>query len=472
MILYGLMSLTTNDHTAMIFSLIGQVFINQISPALYCLSVYFLGLKSQRIPALLSPFVGLFIVCFLRTIEIHKIVHYWWGTFNLYGGWDMPVKLGIYFLMFFGFMLASFLNLLWGYKRETNPLRQLQIRYLILSLSIAYLASWDHLPIMGIGVYPFGYIPLTIFTAIVFYAITKHQFLDIRIAIKRISLASLIYVFLLFISIAATFPILRTLLKNPSFSPPLIVLGLGVMMGAIISLGSLIYTYFVRNSYWLRGHVTEGLTHELKSPLTAIQSAIDVMSEELSATTLDRTRANDYVDMIKKNTSRLENYVHDLLNMAKIQDEHISMEKIDFNLSSVAGDVCDSYKPVLNKKKVNLITEISPDIQIVGDPSKIRQVFSNLLSNAVKFSDKGEVQVSLQKNGREIICRVTDSGIGIDKKDLRRIFDRFYQATPNTRGSGIGLTIAKAWVEAHGGHIWAESEGKGKGTKVIFTLPK
>jgi signal transduction histidine kinase len=133
--------------------------------------------------------------------------------------------------------------------------------------------------------------------------------------------------------------------------------------------------------------------------------------------------------------------------------------------------VIDQYQQSAEQKNIQIHFDCPHPISVTADEPKIRQVVSNVLSNAVKFSDGGTVRVSLTHGKGEVLCQVTDSGRGIAKKILPRVFDRFFQGQEGTKGTGIGLTIAKAWVDAHGGQIWAESEGEGKGTTVTFTLP-
>ena len=103
----------------------------------------------------------------------------------------------------------------------------------------------------------------------------------------------------------------------------------------------------------------------------------------------------------------------------------------------------------------------------------MKVVLSNLISNSLKFTERGSVSVALSKHNSEIITSVKDSGRGVLNADIPFIFDRFFQGrnSNGTKGTGLGLTIAKMWVEAHGGRIWAESEGEGKGTTVTFTVP-
>jgi len=129
-------------------------------------------------------------------------------------------------------------------------------------------------------------------------------------------------------------------------------------------------------------------------------------------------------------------------------------------------------KPV--KLTVNLPTDLPP---MLADEDRLTQVLTNLLANALAYTPAGgEVTVSAQKTGGEVRVAVKDSGVGIPAEHLAHIFDRFYRVDKSRSrgaggGSGIGLTIARRLVEAHGGRIWAESEGENNGSVFIFTLP-
>ncbi|OVE77222.1 hypothetical protein BVX98_03265 [bacterium F11] len=161
----------------------------------------------------------------------------------------------------------------------------------------------------------------------------------------------------------------------------------------------------------------------------------------------------------------------DLLEVAKIQEGHLHIDRKPMDLIKIVKKELEDWYPAAKAKGIHLQYEGDDHLKGEFDVDKMRHSISNLISNAIKYSDKGVIKVEVHHLSNQAHCSVSDQGHGIPKKDLNRIFDRFYQDKRTSKGSGLGLTIAKAWVEAHGGKIWAESEGEGKGTKVTFTLP-
>lgn len=164
-------------------------------------------------------------------------------------------------------------------------------------------------------------------------------------------------------------------------------------------------------------------------------------------------------------------FVNDLLKLAKIQEEDVILEKSNFSLIETINENIEQHRILTQQRNLQIKLESNGICTIEADRKKIHQVISNLISNAVKFASNGDIYIDLNQKNGAIFCSITDMGIGIPSRDLERIFDRFFHGKHSAKGSGIGLTIAKAWIEAHGGKIWAESEGEGKGTKVTFTLP-
>jgi signal transduction histidine kinase len=232
----------------------------------------------------------------------------------------------------------------------------------------------------------------------------------------------------------------------------------------VITLGGLIYAFLIQKSFRLKSHMTMGLTHELKSPLANIRSAVEYLSRNPNST--------DYFDIIKRNTGRLEIFVNELLNLASIQDDTITLDRKNFSLVEAINSVCDVYRPLIEAKGVNLAFHHPQDPFIINaDEGKIRQVVSNLLSNAHKFSQDGTITIELVKEDDRVYCSVTDEGPGIAKENIEKVFDRFFQEKRSTKGAGLGLAIAKAWVEAHGGRIWVEPKALEGGTLIKFAFP-
>ena len=147
----------------------------------------------------------------------------------------------------------------------------------------------------------------------------------------------------------------------------------------------------------------------------------------------------------------------------------------DSNVYRVIGEALDVMRVQIQKRGLQL--EIKGDKipkMIEFDSEKIKQVLINLISNAVKFTEKGKITIAIKDNKNDVQVSVKDTGVGIEKEDFEKVFDKFKQIDnklKTEKGSGLGMPIAKGIVEAHGGKIWLESE-LGKGTTFYFTLPK
>lgn len=381
--------------------------------------------------------------------KIFPVFFSWWLAFVIYSHWEMVKRM-----------------------KTAGPIQRNQIRYFFLATALGYVGgSTAYLPQFNIDIYPYGNFTVFLYPLIMSYAILKYRLMDVRLLIRRASLLMGVYIVLL-LSVA---PLLLFLHRKAvsSFSISWAILGIEVfILGAALSLGPFLYAYLIRHNFWLKGHLTTGLTHELKSPLSNIQGAIEIILDELKNPRINKDKGIEYAEMIQKNAVRLENYVKDLLNISKIQEGEISVQKSSLDLSQIIQTVMEGYRPLADSKSLQLNYKFDKDLpEVYADLEKIQQVISNLFSNAIKFSERGVITISAERINGEIQCCVTDQGCGISEKNLNHVFHRFFQENPNAKGSGIGLTIAKAWVEAHGGRIWAESEGEGKGTRVTFTLP-
>jgi PAS domain S-box-containing protein len=222
----------------------------------------------------------------------------------------------------------------------------------------------------------------------------------------------------------------------------------------------------------LRTQLLANISHELRTPLASIKGFATMLIEYDKR--LNQAEKREFLETIDKNTDRLSELIEQLLEMSRLES---SMMKIDKKPTSIARIVQDAIAEAQitspDHRFVLKITKKLPEVNV--DSRRIRQVLDNLISNAVKYSHAGtEVTVDVQQVGHEIGVTVGDQGIGISEKDQARIFERMFRSQqrliPGVIGIGLGLSICKGLVEAHGGRIWIESE-EGKGTKCFFTLP-
>ncbi len=143
------------------------------------------------------------------------------------------------------------------------------------------------------------------------------------------------------------------------------------------------------------------------------------------------------------------------------------------NLSTMLHDIFVTFEPSITEKGLQSIKDIESDVYILGDEDKLLQSFVNIISNALKYTEKGSITISLEKVMNQAVVTVTDTGIGIDEKDLPFVFERFYRSdisrSRQTGGAGIGLAITKAVISAHDGEIFASSV-KGQGSTFTTTL--
>jgi histidine kinase len=180
---------------------------------------------------------------------------------------------------------------------------------------------------------------------------------------------------------------------------------------------------------------------------------------------------------IYQEADRLQRLVADLQELSRVESGAVPLHLEPQDIAPLIESVIHRLNPQFQEKGVSLTVEVSPALpQIFIDGDRISQVLINLLGNALQHTpEEGNVSLKAQQSGKMIEVRVQDSGTGISAEHLPHLFTRFYRADKSRSrakgGSGIGLTIAKHLIEAHGGQIWAESEGPGKGSTFSFTLP-
>jgi PAS domain S-box-containing protein len=214
-------------------------------------------------------------------------------------------------------------------------------------------------------------------------------------------------------------------------------------------------------------------SHELRTPLNAIMGWLQI----LRSGRLDEAQAGRALDIIARNTSTQLRLIEDLLDLSRIVSGRASIVKAPTDLRPLVETAAETVRPTAVAKGIQLVVDLEPRPALVrGDASRLQQVLNNLLSNSVKFTGaEGSIQVALTSSGGMVQFSVTDTGEGIDPEFLPYVFDRFRQADEETvhagPGLGIGLWVARYFVEAHGGTISASSAGKGQGAAFLVCLP-
>lgn len=212
---------------------------------------------------------------------------------------------------------------------------------------------------------------------------------------------------------------------------------------------------------------TTDASHELRTPLTAMQAVLGMIREK-PRTTKEYQQA---LDDISEEVDRLRTLTEDLLQVARGDEKQTSVFE-PINLSTLIEDVSDSLYPLIEAKGLSFQRGIEEDLWMEGDSDDLIRLFVNLLDNAIKFTNQGEIRLTASLENNAIHVIVKDTGIGIDKKHLPHIFDRFYRtdlSRTTTPGSGLGLSIAKDIVQRHGGKIEATSAvNQGSVFRIVF----
>ncbi len=221
----------------------------------------------------------------------------------------------------------------------------------------------------------------------------------------------------------------------------------------------------------MRRQLIGDVAHELRTPLTTIKGyAEGLMDAALPAD-------EETFRQIHSEAERLNRLVDDLQELSRVESRAIPLDIRRTDAAAVVGVVVKRMKPQFEAKGVTLTTSLPAEgAAFLADEGRAVQILTNLVGNALQHTPAGgKVEISVQRERDEAKVSVRDTGEGIEAEHLPRIFDRFYRADKSRSrargGSGVGLTIAKGLAEAQGGRIWAESEGKNKGSAFHFTLP-
>lgn len=229
----------------------------------------------------------------------------------------------------------------------------------------------------------------------------------------------------------------------------------------------------IKENEKLQNEFIANISHDLRSPLNSIIGFSEALSNKIFGDLTEKQ--SEYIEDIRLSGIRLLGMINEVLDIAKINSHTIKLNLSQVDLNLAIDEVCNILTPALNKKHITIEKHVE-QITFVADYIKIQQILFNLIGNAIKFSHpNGKIVIFTQSTDKDILIKIQDFGIGIDKKFHKKIFNKFYQVenpmSKTETSTGLGLTIAKEFIKLHNGKIKLESESH-KGSTFTIIIPK
>jgi signal transduction histidine kinase len=413
---------------------------------------------------------------FIKDVEPVYIFPYWPQA-----GWLYSIFLVISFFSFFSY--AFFL--LFNARNKGTREHQLQIRYIFIGASLSVIGGSSNFPLMyGIPFWPF-FTLLTIFYPMFWvYAILKFHLHNIKV------IGTELLIFALWI-----FVLIRTLLAesimegiiNGALFIVLVVLGFFLIRSVLQEVKSREKIQELAEELELANKQLKRLdrvksefisiaSHQLRTPLSIIKG-YSSMALEGDFGSFKRKEQKEVFEKISLSANRLINLIEDLLNISRLEQGRLSYEYSQVDMIKLVKGVVKELEPKAKAKHIKMFFKMpdEPVPKMLVDKDKLRQVFINLIDNSIKYTEKGKIEVNVEKIDSKVRIEVADTGAGLTREELSVLFQRFMRGKRVTQlyteGVGLGLYFAKNIVEGHGGRIWAESPGPGKGSKFYVELP-
>ncbi len=404
-----------------------------------------------------------------------------------YSNYETGFLFRIYSIYMVIVMVAFLAYIVIQYLKSTTELRK---QFRLISTGMFIMVSVSALvgvvlPAMGISKYNMLDSPSSVFFVLLgAYSIVNNKFLDIRSAATEIIaylIIILMFVYLFFIGDSAG-------------------IGLKMILFAILIWASWILIRSVRKEIasnvqieHLAQHLEEDkkelieldqmkdeflqmATHELNTPITAIQGKLDMAVREDMCKLDDKQKS--FFKPILDQTMRLARLSKDVLNVARIDQHRLTINAAETDINALIAQIVAGFDLKVKEKNNTIAYVPAASLpKLMVDQSKISEVMTNLITNANKFTENGKITVAAKPMEGNILFSVTDTGIGIDKKDQEHLFEKFYQAgrfnadnPQEQQGSGLGLYISQNIINLHGGKMWLESD-LGQGSTFYFSLP-
>jgi signal transduction histidine kinase len=219
----------------------------------------------------------------------------------------------------------------------------------------------------------------------------------------------------------------------------------------------------------MKDEFLEMMSHELKTPLTSMSSFVQLFLDGKLGELREQQRAG--LGIISEDVKRLEGSVDKIMDISRLKSGVIKPVIKNLRLQEVIQSAVESLKPLAENRQIKITKKTTKLPMVRADRMLLYKVVLNLVDNAIKFTPQnGEVSIETEVEDSHVIVKVKDTGIGISEESMHHLFTKFFQVDHSTPGPGLGLSICKVIVEAHGGKIWVESQ-LGRGSTFSFTLP-
>jgi len=468
---------TKNEATASYLVKIGYIGIIFIPVFFFHFFISFLqnASKLDRYLLYFSYLISLIFEFFLLTTNyfINGFYRYFWGFYPR-AGFLHP----FYLLLLTVLTVRALYLLLSSLKKQktAQPKEYNQTKYILWALVFYIFAASDFFINYGIEFYPLGFLFILFFLGITAYAIIKHYFFGVKVILTEILVAAI--AMLLLTQFFLSQSIFEYVWKGILFL-------LFVIFGYILIISILKevqYREQLQHAYQELQKLDEAksefvsiASHQLRTPLTAIKGYVSLLLAGSYGELTDKNRPP--IENIYKSSERLIKLINELLNISRIEAGKIEINFERAYLEEIIDSVTEELKLQAEERGLYLKKEKPkaslPELLI--DKDKTKQVIMNVVDNAIKYTNKGGIIIKTKTKDSKALIEVSDTGEGMSKEEIAKLFKSFSRGSAGNElfvnGAGLGLHIARRFVEIQGGRIWAESPGKGKGSTVIIELP-
>jgi len=387
--------------------------------------------------------------------------------------WPDPGLLYTLYVVFIyvGLVIYSLFLLYKSYQSSSNEKRG-QIFYVILGSLIGFCGGltnfflWYDIPIP-----PYGNFLVALFPFFLGYAILKHHLFNIKVITAEL------LTFAIWVAVFVRFLLAETLKERLfEFGLFLFILAFGILLiRSVLKLEAANERLKELNK--MKSEFLSFASHQVKAPMTVVKGIASEIAEGDYGSVQEEVKKA--ASQIKEMIDRMIILVENFLDWRKIEEGKMDYQFSEVKIFELVNNVVEELRLIAKNKGLNLTFEAPVtsrgEIVIKADRMRIRQVIQNLIENAIKYTDKGFVKAELREKGNSVLISVKDSGRGIAKEYLPNLFQQFSRVSNTAKeikGTGLGLYIAKEIITAHGGRLWAESEGVGKGSTFYVELPK